>query len=288
VTPAPAGPARWLWRHLVPGRGRNAIRRTVRDLPNRFRDFVPDLVDRLSLTPLPPPVLRARVGLGSSRREFVDVGTRAAASILGAFDEATSASGSGDYRRWLDFGCGCGRVARSLIDSKSVQRLTGVDIDRPAVSWCRRHLLGEFAVSPPRPPLEFDAGAFDVVCAVSVFTHMSEAEQDAWVAELSRVLRGGGILIATTLSPELTWTRPDLTPAQHAALRDTGFLYAPASERFNDNAAFQTLESQRSRWGKLFALEWSRPFGLVDYLDLSIWKKRPTSPSASSLREVSG
>jgi SAM-dependent methyltransferase len=260
----------------------------VKDVPNRVRDFVPDLLDRLSLTPLPPAALRARVGLGSSRREFLEVGRRASASILRAFDEATAASGSGEYGRWLDFGCGCGRVARPLIDSKRIHRLTGVDIDRPAVSWCRRHLLGEFAVSPPRPPLEYEAGAFDVVCAVSVFTHMAESEQDAWIVELGRVLRDGGMLVATTLSPELTWTRPDLTPAQLAVLRDRGFLYAPASDRFNDNAAFQTLESQRSRWGNRFTLEWSRPFGLADYLDLSIWRKRPTSPAASSLREVSG
>lgn len=282
----PLAPARWLWRHLLPGRARRALRRAVRDLPNRFRDFVPDLVDRFSLTPLPPAALRARVGLGSSRREFIEVGRRGAATLLSALHEATH--GSPGYGRWLDFGSGCGRVARHLIDSSRIQRLAGVDIDRSAVSWCRRHLLGDFLVSPPRPPLSFEPGAFDVACAVSVFTHMSDTEQDTWVAELCRVLRDDGILVATTLSPELTWTRPDLTPAQHAVLRDTGFLYAPASGRFNDNAAFQTLESQRNRWGSLFALEWSRPFGLVDYLDLSIWRKRPTSPAASSLREVSG
>jgi SAM-dependent methyltransferase len=244
-------------------------------------------VDRLSLRPLPPPALRARVGLGSSRTEFIEVGRRAAASILGAFEEATRPTG--DYGRWLDFGCGCGRVARYLIDSSRIRGMSGVDIDRPAVSWCRRHLLGDFGVSRPRPPLDFDGGAFDVVCAVSVFSHMRESEQDAWVAELCRVLRDGGILIATTLSPELTWTRPDLTEAQHVVLRDTGFLYAPASDRFNDNAAFQTIESQRSRWGTLFALEWSRPFGLADYMDLSIWRKRsPTAASASSLPAAAG
>jgi hypothetical protein len=65
-------------------------------------------------------------------------------------------------------------------------------------------------------------------------------------------------------------------------LKETGFLFAPAGVRFNDNIAFQTFESQQTRWGGLFSLEWSKPFGLADYLDISVWRKRAVGANAAS------
>jgi len=39
---------------------------------------------------------------------------------------------------------------------------------------------------------------FDFIYAFSVFTHLSESGQVAWLAELSRILRPGGYLLMTT------------------------------------------------------------------------------------------
>ena len=52
----------------------------------------------------------------------------------------------------------------------------------------------------PRPALPFADGHFDVVWALSVFTHLVDAWAP-WLLELHRVLADDGILIATTIGP---------------------------------------------------------------------------------------
>jgi SAM-dependent methyltransferase len=263
--------ARRAWRRSVPEPTRRRIRRLVTDLPHRLRDAVPDLLERLaSARPLPPARLRARVGLTSSRREFREVGGTAARCVLAALAE--SGSEVVDSPRWLDFGCGSGRVARHL--STQPIRLVGVDVDGEAVAWCGRNLPGEYTAIGPRPPIPMPDASADVVCAVSVFTHMDETAQRDWLREIHRLLRSGGAFVVTTLSPELTWTRPDLTSDQHAALASRGFLFAAASGPFNDSSAFQTERYLRESWSDLFAPRLFQRGGLGGYQDLSVWERR--------------
>ena len=266
--------ARWLWRRTLPPAVRAALRRWARDLPHRLRDAIPDLRERLTgAVPLPPARLRARVGLNSSRREFLEIGGNAAGDILGAVAEAGGLARESD--RWLDFGCGSGRVARHLIGASGSRRLTGVDVDRGAIAWCSRHLPGDFRAIGPKPPLSDLPGSYDRICAVSVLTHMDEPAQRVWIAELRRLLRVGGLLIVTTHSPDLTWTRPDLTDAQRRDLSDAGFLFAPAAGPFNDSSTFQSEEYLRRAWAPALSLRLFRRFGLGGYQDLSVWERPP-------------
>jgi SAM-dependent methyltransferase len=97
----------------------------------------------------------------------------------------------------LDFGCGCGRVTRYFRDFPGA--VAGSDLSAEAIAWCRENLpFGRFETNGLAPPLAFDDDSFDLVYALSVFTHLTADLQLAWRDELRRVLRPGGRLLITT------------------------------------------------------------------------------------------
>ena len=102
----------------------------------------------------------------------------------------------------LDWGCGCGRVARhALRDRPSGSRLIGVDIDEEALQWCRKHLPnGEFRRVPSLPPSGLPPQSVDLVYAYSVVTHLDEKTQDRWLEELHRIAKPGAPVLLTVLS----------------------------------------------------------------------------------------
>jgi SAM-dependent methyltransferase len=271
---------RTLARRFLPPRLRRSLRELLHDFPYRLHDLPRDLRERLRRSPdrLPPARLRRRVGLTSSRAEFLDVGERAAADILRVFREVSSSSA--DYGRWLDFGCGSGRTLAPLRRA-GIEDLWGVDVDRDAIRWLqRRYGLQRFLVSPPRPPLPFPSGSFDVVLAISVFSHMDEEVQLSWLAEMARLLRPRGLLIASTHGRDLVVTRGDLGPAEIERLDRSGFLFAPGGGPFNEDSAFHTPQYLERTWGRWFEGRASLPRGLMGYQDLSIWQRRDDSAGA--------
>jgi len=97
----------------------------------------------------------------------------------------------------LDFGCGCGRVLRYWESHPGTA--TGSDRDAGAVEWCRSRLpFARVDQNALAPPLAYDDDSFDLVYALSVFTHLTDELQIAWRDELRRVLRPGGRLLLTT------------------------------------------------------------------------------------------
>jgi SAM-dependent methyltransferase len=109
---------------------------------------------------------------------------------------------SGDLasaRAVLDFGCGWGRVIRFFLKDLEPDLLWGVDIWDGLIDICRQtNRWSNFKLSKPFPPIDFADGEFDLTFAYSVFSHLSEDAARQWVEELTRILRPGGLLIATT------------------------------------------------------------------------------------------
>lgn len=96
----------------------------------------------------------------------------------------------------LDWGCGAGRLTRYL--AMLSPHVTGVDIDADNVAMCAEYLpQASFLPIDRNPPTPFPHGSFDLVIGISVFTHLSEANQHAWLSELKRIVRPGGVLLMT-------------------------------------------------------------------------------------------
>jgi SAM-dependent methyltransferase len=154
-----------------------------------------------------PPLRLIRSSTGTSSIEwYLEGGARAAASVRDTLDRHGI-----DIARLgaiLDLGCGCGRVVRQWASLPG--RVHGCDYNPRVVAWCRRNLpFARFEVNGLAPPLPYDAGQFDLVYALSVFTHLAEPMLRPWMEELRRVLKPGGFLIVTTHGEAYL---PQLTP----------------------------------------------------------------------------
>lgn len=148
--------------------------------------------------PYPPFELANRVGaidIAANPWEYYDeLGRLAKADLLAALPEGWSFAG----KRTLDFGCGAGRTLRHFAGEAAAAEMHGCDIDRPSVDWINEHLnppIQAFA-SDVLPPLDKPDAHYDLVWVVSVFTHLTDS-WSRWLLELHRVLRPGGLLLAT-------------------------------------------------------------------------------------------
>lgn len=139
---------------------------------------------------LPPRRLMVRVAMTADADWFLRSG-------LAAYDAIAEHVPLGELGAVLDFGCGCGRVTRWFHDFDG--EVAGSDLSADAIEWCRDNLeFGSFVTNTLEPPLVFDDESFDLVYALSVFTHLTDELQLAWRDELRRVLRPGGTLLITT------------------------------------------------------------------------------------------
>jgi 2-polyprenyl-3-methyl-5-hydroxy-6-metoxy-1,4-benzoquinol methylase len=272
---------RRLVKAIVPLRWRRAIRHEATHAPQRVRDLPADLVclvrPRAFGGPLPPHGLRARVG-DPSRAVYRRVGVEGRAALLAAFDRTRDPGRA--YPAWLDFGCGSGRLAHRMIDENPpVVSLHGVDVDEDLVRWARTHLRGVFETMRPDPPLAFPDARFDVVYATSIFTHYTESEQFAWLAELARVLKPGGVLLATTISPQMAGLFSGISEADYRQLGNDGFFCANPTGAFNARAAFHSRGYLERAWERTLRLRLHEPQGFVNFQDLSVWEKpSPAEP----------
>jgi SAM-dependent methyltransferase len=173
--------------------------------------------------PIPPPEMRRLVGPMEEA----------------AFDNPHGGLGvplvdKSAYDSVLDFGCGCGRIARTLIrQTPSPNRYLGLDVHEGMVRWCsdnltpiaprfqfRHHDVYNAQFNPRRraprvAALAADTAAFSLFIAWSVFTHIIETDVRFYLGEARRTLRPDGVFFSTWFlfeKPEF----PMLQPNQNA------------------------------------------------------------------------
>ncbi len=145
--------------------------------------------------PIPPPELIYLVSGSTNVAWFLRGGALAAQSI----QDTLTRNGLQlkEFRAILDLGCGCGRVLRQF-PGLEPGVLHGADYNPSLVDWCQENLpFARYVTNQLNPPLPYADGQFDFIYALSVFTHLPETLQYAWMNELARVTKSGGHLLFT-------------------------------------------------------------------------------------------
>jgi ubiquinone/menaquinone biosynthesis C-methylase UbiE len=151
-----------------------------------------------------------------------------------------------------------------------------------------------FVVSGFSPPLPYPDDHFDVIYAMSIFTHFTEADQMAWLRELARVLTPDGMAVLTTsgeTAMDKTWwervgpgVHDQLWPAT-GRLDEVGFAFASYADVASDpekfpgvegtyGLTFQSEEWTRERWGEVFDIVQYRPAGLLGFQDIVVVRQQ--------------
>lgn len=179
--------------------------------------------------PLPPPNLMYDVIASRWQAVFLDSGQKVVDDM--AAQLAAHGRPMRTFSSVLDFGCGCGRLIRH-VKAHTDARLTGSDYNASLVSWCQDNLpFAQFSVNQLQPPFTFTPASFDFIYARSVFTHLPADTQQAWIAELYRVMQPGGVLYLTMHGDRVAG---GLNPVQRAAM-EKGELVTLYSARAGEN-----------------------------------------------------
>jgi SAM-dependent methyltransferase len=225
--------------------------------------------------PLPPEALRHRVHGAADAESFLAVGRQCAEDIVAGLKRIGREPDS--FESVLDFGCGCGRVLRWLMPQLSTARVFGSDIDRQAVAWCASHLPGgAFTLNAGRPPTGFAAQSFDLIYAISVFSHLDEDFQFYWLNELRRITKPDGIVL---LSIHGSFYLDTLEGSMVAEIKAKGLLFVVSDgwkNIFPDwyQIALHTKEYVLDRYERYFDVLDYIPGGMNGAQDLVVLQRR--------------
>jgi SAM-dependent methyltransferase len=195
---------------------------------------------------------------------------------------ATTGRHVAEHRSVLDWGCGCGRIARHL--PRLMHGYYGCDIDADNVAWCAEHLPGRYSISTLRPPLPYKEGTFDLIYGVSVFTHFRPELEALWLVELQRVAMPGALLMMTVHGQTaVDYSLPDVS-ARRTLIKQIereGIWCTGRNDQLDGHAAhedeyvnvFHSRHYVHRTWGRYFEILQILP-GYVFTHDLVIMRKR--------------
>lgn len=204
--------------------------------------------------------------IGSSNDFAYKIGGATVANRIDQYVRRIRAKPVSEIGKILDWGCGCGRVTRYL-QKLGCQSLYGVDVDEANVNWSMTHLPGiNFSISQLLPPLPFEQGTFDLIIGVSIFTHLREGTQDAWLQELARVLKPDGLAIVTVMTQNQAALQ-GATSAFLTTIRRDGFVVTDDNNqlRLGDDAENYYVNVYHSI--EYIFEKWQREFQVVDVVE---------------------
>lgn len=168
-----------------------------------------DIVEKVSgkRHPMAPPKGRVFIGSGDFIKQGQDI-----------LKQLKNYGGLKQNHRVLDIGCGIGRLAVPLVDYLDDKHgsYEGFDIVKSGIDWCKKKIQSKhpnfnfihidlrndlYNLSTDKSANNFtfpyNDNEFDFVFLTSVFTHMMPEDVNAYLKQISRVLKKGGKCFAT-------------------------------------------------------------------------------------------
>ncbi|MDP8244007.1 MAG: class I SAM-dependent methyltransferase [Candidatus Hinthialibacter antarcticus] len=188
----------------------------------------------------------------------------------------------------LDWGCGSGRLIGFFAEYSDIPNIYGCDIDSEAVAWCHSNFSKQkFAKIPLMPPTKYAEDKFDLVVSFSVLTHLEREAQAAWLKEMERILKPGGLLLATVHGFTAAKAMLGVETAYqvkrdgiHDELKDSA-LKGVAPDGYY-RTVFVTPEYVKKTWTETFNVVDYIEQGASNYHDLVVMKKRNKDGAAPS------
>ena len=263
-------------------------------------------------SPFPPAALMHNTSGLTSEADFASHGADFWIALSSASPKPLT-----EFPSILDFGCGCGRLARMFKGHPG--RIAGCDIDSRHVAWCAANLdYMETKLSSVRPPIPFADNEFAAVISISVFTHLNESGSQRFLEELHRVCRPDGMLFLTVhgrraleraISEPRTKAMLDMPEdlfqsgrqhflqGRHAFILQQGHLTTTGktsvrrgstSGAFEYGITFVPDEYVRSEWTRWFELIDYHAGALHDFQDLVVLRPKKRMPAPSSAAPEAG
>lgn len=155
----------------------------------------------------------------------------------------------------LDYGCGYGRIARLMYYFTDPECLVGVDPWDRSIAICRDYGLGENFRQSDYLPRDLPVGekSFDLIYALSVFTHLSSRATRLAMDVCRRYIAPDGVLLIT-IRPIEYWSLDTSvhhlsdTKALQEAHRIGGFAFSPHARDTVDGDVTYGDTSMTTEW----------------------------------------
>jgi len=172
--------------------------------------FFPDVAKKTGLVSASPPKT-----VHDMHRLEIDVGSLYCPNLI---DEVVRAAGRLISGRCLDFGCSSGRVVRVMQTAYPDVEWHGCDPEIDAIEWATQQFPKvSFSCNKFDPPTSYENNSFDMVYAISIWSHFDEETSKIWFDEMHRIVKPSGLLYWTTHSKQslAEWANKKIRPREH-------------------------------------------------------------------------
>jgi SAM-dependent methyltransferase len=243
-------------------------------------------MDYAETSPFPPPHLMQIVAGTDSSADFAQHGKDIYQALSGVSPKPLMEFGS-----ILDFGVGCGRLARMFGGFRG--RYVGVDIDKRLVEWVAGALPYVHAVATePNRSIALDE-QFEAIISVSVFSHLDDRTHLFYLSELRRLAMPGGYLFLTVhgeralqraeQSPEmfrlLGIPMSGIAQSRESFTHGNGYNFVLQSDvhltadNYQYGITFISADYIQNEWAQLFEIVHIASGAIHDFQDIVVLRK---------------